>query len=58
MFCEAKLNIGRFKETIGFFKAKEGGGKRCVVCVSVYVCVLSSKVRRRVPWPWRSTHHE
>jgi len=41
-----------------FPAAKEGGGKRCVVCVSVYVCVLSSKVRRRVPWPWRSTHHE
>ncbi len=38
MFCEAKLNIGRFKETIGFFKAKEGGGKKGV-CVCVYVCI-------------------
>ncbi len=35
MFCEAKLNIGRFKETIGFFKAKEGGGKKKGVCVCV-----------------------
>ena len=31
MFCEEKLNIGRFKETIGFFKANKSGGVGVIV---------------------------
>ena len=41
MFCEAKLNTGRFKETIGFFKANKwcGVGVRKVVKLVVKLVV-------------------
>jgi len=41
MFCEAKLNIGRFKETIGFFKANKWCG---VVWCGVVWCGVGGKM--------------